>query len=148
MVFFKIRSDIWMLKIVETLKQKGADHKTFLNVSCSIYSFLIWVSATIETVFFKIRQDMLMLKIVEIFQHFSKIFTQLKIFLVSHQCFLFFYLAQKECFFLNKTNSCSCSNCLKFYRKILTLILSAALLYRSRGVEVSRPESPDYMIFF
>ena len=124
--FFKIWSDIWMLNIVEILKQKGTDHKRLLIVSCSIYSFLTWVSETIQTVFFKIRLDILMLKIAEIFQqkevdhktlviascsvyffsclslwnqsdsllqdstkyldpqHFSKIFTQLKIFLVPH----------------------------------------------------------------
>ena len=77
-----------------------------------------------------------MLKIVEIFQHFSKIFTQLKMFLIlyPHQCFLFFYLAPKEFFFLNKTNSCSCSNWLKYYIKTLTSILSTGLLYRSGGV--------------
>ena len=78
--------------------------------------------------------DIWMLKIVEIFQHFSKIFTQLKMFLVSHQCFLFFYLAPKEFFTLNKINSCSCSNWLKYYIKMLTLKLSATLLYHRGGV--------------
>ena len=133
-VFFKIRSDIWMLKIVEILKQKGTDHKTLLIVSCSIYSFLTWVSETNQTVLSKIQPDIWMLKIVEIFQHFPKIFTQLEIFLVSHQCFLFFYLAPKEFFSLNKINSCSCSNWLKYYIKMLTLKLSAILLYHSGGV--------------
>ena len=52
-VFFKIWSDIWMLKIVEIFQQKGTDHKTLLIVSCSIYLFLIWVSETIQIVFFK-----------------------------------------------------------------------------------------------
>ena len=130
--FFKIRSDVWMLKIVEILKQRGTDHKMLLIVSYSIYSFLISVSDTNQTVFSEIWPDIWMLKIVEIFQHFSKIFTQLKIFLVP-QCFLFFYLAPKD-FFFNKTIYSSCSNWLKYYIKILTLILSAALLYRSGGV--------------
>ena len=70
-VFLKIRLDILMLKIkiVEIIiKQKGADHKALLIVSCSVYSFLIWVSETIQIAFLKIRLDMLMLKIVEIFQ--------------------------------------------------------------------------------
>ena len=75
-----------------------------------------------------------MLKRVEIFQHISKIFTQLKIFLVPGQCFLFFYLAPKELVFLNKTNYSGCSKWLECYIKMLTLKLSAALLYRSRGV--------------
>ena len=65
---------------------------------------------------------------------FCKNFTQLKIFLVPRQCFSFFYLVPKEFFFLNKTNSCICSNWLKYYIKILTLILPAGLLYRSGGV--------------
>ena len=117
-----------MLRIVEIFQQKGTDKKTLLIVSCSIYSFLIWISETNQTVFFKIRSDIWMLQIVEIFQHFSKIFTQLKIFLAPHQSFLFFYLAPKEFSFLNKTNSCSCPNWLKYYIKILTLILPAALL--------------------
>ena len=105
-----------------------------LIVSCSIYSFLIWVSETNKTVFSKIRPDNWMLKRVEIFQHFSKNFAQLKIFLVPHQCFLFFYLAPKELVFLNKTNHSSYSKWLKYYTKMLTLKLSAALLYRSGGV--------------
>ena len=75
-----------------------------------------------------------MLKRVEIFQHFSKSFTQLKVFLVRRQCFLFFYLATKELVFLNKTNYSSCSKWLKYYIQILTLKLSAALLYLSGGV--------------
>ena len=70
-------------------------------------------------------------KHVEIFQHFSKSFTHLKVFLVRRQCFLFFYLAPKELVFLNKTNYSSYSKWLKYYIKILTLKLSAALLYRS-----------------
>ena len=75
-----------------------------------------------------------MLKIVQIFQHFSKNFTPLKIFLVPRQCFLFFYLVPKEFFFLEQNQSCICSNWLKYYIKILTLILPAGLLYRSGGV--------------
>ena len=75
-----------------------------------------------------------MLKHVEIFQHFSKNFTQLKFFLVPSRCFLFFYLAPTELVFFNKTNYCSCSKWLKYYIKMLTLKLSAALLYRSGGV--------------
>ena len=136
-VFFKVPSDMSMPRIVEIFQQKGTDQKTLLIVSCSIYSFLIWISETNQTVFFKIRSDIWMLQIVEIFQHFSKIFTQLKIFLAPHQSFLFFYLVPKEFSFLNKTNSCSCPNWLKYYIKILTLILPAALLsaalYRSGG---------------
>ena len=65
-VFFKIRSDIWMLRIVEIFQQNRRDQKTLLIVSCSIYSFLIWVSETNQTVFFQYRLDMSMLKIVEI----------------------------------------------------------------------------------
>ena len=75
-----------------------------------------------------------MLKRVEIFQHFSKNFTQLKIFLVPRQFFLFFYLPPKELVFLNKTNYFSCSKRFKYYIKMLTLKLSAALLCRSGGV--------------
>ena len=75
-----------------------------------------------------------MLKHVEIFQHFSKNFTQLKIFLVPRQFFLFFYLASKELVFLRKTNYSSCSEWLKYYFKMLALKLSEALLYRSGGV--------------
>ena len=118
----------------DDFQQNGTDHQTLLIVCSSIHSFLIWVSETNQTVFSKIRQDIWMLKVVEMFQHFPKIFTQLKIFLIAHQCFSFFYLAPKEFFFLNKTNSCSCSNWLKYYIKMLTLKLSAALLYRSGGV--------------
>ena len=120
-----------MLKIVEIFQQKGTIHQALLIVSCSIYSFLIWVS---KAVFFKIRPDIWMLKRVEIFQHFSKNFTQLKFFLVPSQCFLFFYLAPTELVFLNKTNYSSCSKWLKYYIKMLTLKLSAALLYRSGDV--------------
>ena len=72
-----------MLKIVEIFQQKGIDHKTLLITSCSIYSFLIWVSETNQKVLFKIRPDIWMLKYAEIFQDFSKNFTQLKIF-VAH----------------------------------------------------------------
>ena len=96
---------------------------------------------------------------------FSEKFTKLKIFLVPLQC-LFFYLASKKLVFLNKTNS-SCSKWLKYCIKMVTLKLSAALLYWSGGVrnfyikhqyiyrlriylvkmvEVFRPESPDYKI--
>ena len=57
-----------MLKIVEIFQQKGIDHKTLLIVSCAIYSFLIWVSETIQIFFFKIRLDMLMFKVDESFQ--------------------------------------------------------------------------------
>ena len=57
-----------MLKIVEIFQQKGTDHKTLLIVSCAIYSFLIWVSETIQIFFFKIRLDMLMFKVDESFQ--------------------------------------------------------------------------------
>ena len=57
-----------MLKIVEIFQQKGTDHVTLLIVFCAIYSFLIWVSETIEIFFFKIRLDMLMFKIDESFQ--------------------------------------------------------------------------------
>ena len=46
----------------------------------------------------------------------------------------FFTLHQKSSFFLSKTNSCSCSNWLKYCTKTLILILSAALLYRCGGV--------------
>ena len=88
-VFFKIRLDNLMLKIVEIFQQKGKDHMALL-VSCSIYSFLIWVSETNQTAFFKIRPDIWMLKRVKIFQYFSETSTQLKIFLVPRQCFLFF----------------------------------------------------------
>ena len=123
-----------MLKIAEIFQQKGADHKAFLIVSFSIYSFLIWVSEINQTVFFKIRPDIWMLKRVEIFQHSSKSFTQLKTFLAPRQCFSFFYLAAKELVFLNKTNYSSCSKWLKYYIQILTLKLSAAILYLSRGV--------------
>ena len=184
-VFFKIWSDILMLKIAEILKQKGTDLKTLLVVSCSIYSFLIWVSETIETVLFKIQIDMLMLKIFKIFQQkgtdhhtlkirrflflvpyipflieslklirqFSPRFDQIsgcskllkcfnifQKFLLSSKFFLFynnvsyFSTLHQRVFFLNETNSCSCSNCLKYYIKILTLILSAAILYRCGGV--------------
>ena len=123
-----------MLKIVQIIQQKGTDHQTLLIVACSIYSFLIWVSETNQTVFFKIRPDIWMLKRVEIFQHFSKNFTQLKIFLVPRHCFLFFYLVPKELVFLNKTNYSSCSKWLKYYVKMLTLKLFAALLYHCGGV--------------
>ena len=133
-VFFKIWLDLLMLKIVEIFQQNGTDHQMLLIASCSIYLFLIWVSKTNQTIFSKIRADIWMLKVVEIFHHFAKIFTQLKIFLVSHQCFLFFYLAPKEFFFLNKTNSCRCSNWLKYYIKVLTLILSAVFLLYSASV--------------
>ena len=34
-------AEIMMLKIVETLQQKGTDHKALLIVSLSIHSFLI-----------------------------------------------------------------------------------------------------------
>ena len=44
-----------MLQTVEILQRNGTDHKTLLIVPCSIYSFLIWVSETNQTVFFKIR---------------------------------------------------------------------------------------------
>ena len=124
-----------MLKIVEVFQQTGTDDQALIIVSCSIYSFLIWVYETTQTVFSKTWPDIWMLKIVEIFQHFPKIFTQLKIFLVPHQCFLLFYLAPKEFVFLNKTNSCKFLNWLKYYIKILTLILSAALVHRSGGVK-------------
>ena len=123
------------------LNKKGQVIRRFLLflvpyiVSCSIYSFLILVSETNQTVSFKIRPDYWMLKNVEIYQQFSKNFTQLKIFLVSRQCFLFFYLTPKELVSLNKTNYSSCSKCLKRYIKILTSKFSAALLYRSGGVK-------------
>ena len=87
-----------------------------------------------QTVFFKIRPDIWMIKRAEIFQHSSKIFHQLEIFLAPRQCFSFFYLAAKELVFLNKTNYSSCSKWLKYYIQILTLKLSAALLYLSGGV--------------
>ena len=123
-----------MLKIVETFQQKGTDHKARLIVSCSINLFLIWVSENNQTVFFMIRLDIWMLKRVEIFQYFSTSLTQLKIFLDPRQCFLFFYLAPKELVFVDKTNYSSCSKWLKYYSKMLTLKLSAALLHRSGGV--------------
>ena len=116
------------LNIVEIFHQRGTDYKMLL-VYCSIYLFLIWVYETNQTVFFKIRPDIWMLKRVETFQHFSKKITQLKIFLVPRQFFLFFYLAPKELIFLNKTSYLSCWKCLKYYIKMLTLKLSVALLY-------------------
>ena len=119
-------------KLLKYFNKKEQTLRCFF--SCSSCSFLMWVSETNQTVVSKIRSDIWMLKIVKIFQHFSKIFTQLKIFLVPHQWFSFFYLAPKEFFFLRKTNSCSCSNWLKYYIKILTSILSAAILYHSGDV--------------
>ena len=147
-----------MLKIVEIFQQKGTDHKTLLIVSCAIYSFLIWVSETIQIFFFKIRLDMLMFKVDESFQEkdtdhkillivscsiclflfeslkliiqFPPRFDQiagcselLKYFNIFPTCstsmFLtFFTLHQKSSFFLSKTNSCSCSNCLKYCTKL------------------------------
>ena len=169
-----------MVKTVEILQQKGADHKTLLIVSCSIYSFLIWVSETNQRDFFKISLDTLMLKIVEIFQYKERDHEVLGIVSCSIYSFLIwvsetnqtfssrfdqisgcsnqtcwnistffkkFYPAQsfscstsvflrapKELVFLNKTNYSSCSKWLKYYIKILTFKLSAALLYRSGGV--------------
>ena len=37
-------ADILMLRIIEILQQKGTNHKNLLIVSCSIYSFFIWIS--------------------------------------------------------------------------------------------------------
>ena len=80
----------------------GTVHNTLLIVSCSMYSFLSWVSETNQAVSSKIQPHIWMLKIVQIFQHFSKNFTPLKIFLVPRQCFLFFYLVPKEFIFLEQ----------------------------------------------
>ena len=61
-----------MLKIVEILQQKRADHKTLFIASCSMYSFLICVSEIKQTVSSKIQPDNWVLKIVEILKHFQK----------------------------------------------------------------------------
>ena len=133
-VFFKIWSDIWMLKIVEIFQQKGTDHKTLLIVFCSIYSFLIWVSETNQTIFSKSSTRYLDAQTCWNISTFFKKFYPAQNFSCSTSVFLIFVPCTKRVFFLNKTNSCSCLNWLKYNIKILTLILSAALLYCSGGV--------------
>ena len=72
-----------------------------------------------------------MLKYFNIFQNFLPSSD----FFLFHTNVSYFSILHKNSFFIfNKTNSYSCSNWLKYYIKILTLILSAALLYRSGGV--------------
>ena len=156
-----------MLKIVKIFQQTGTDHKTLLIVSCSIYSFLIWVSETNQTVFFKIRPDIWMLKRAEIVQHFSKYFTQLNFFLVPSQCFLFFYLASTELVFLDKTNYSSNSKMIEILHQNIKFEIFCSIivpqwkrkklfLYKAqiylptehildKMVEVFRSESSDQM---
>ena len=73
-------------------------------------------------------------KLFKYFNIFQKILLRSKFFLFHVNVSYFSTLYQKSFFFLNKTNSCICSNWLKYYIKILTLILPAGLLYRSGGV--------------
>ena len=61
---------------------------------------------------------------------FFKNFYSAQNFSCSTPMFLSFLPCTKRVFFLSKINSCSCSNWLKHYIKILTLKLSAALLYQ------------------
>ena len=69
-----------MLKIAEIFQQKETDHKTLDIASCSVYFFSclsLWN-----------QSDSLLQDSTKYLgaQHFSKTFTQLKIFLVPHQC--------------------------------------------------------------
>ena len=87
-------------KLFKYYNKKGQIIRRFLLFLASYIHFLF--ESLKQTVFSKIQPDIWMLKIVEIFQHFSKKFTQLKIFLVHHQCFLSFFLAPKEFFEQNQ----------------------------------------------
>ena len=82
-------AEIIMLKIVEILQQKGTDHKTLLIASCSIYSFLTWISETNQTAFFKIRLDLYMLKILKYLKKMGQIIRRFSSFLVPYFRFLF-----------------------------------------------------------
>ena len=72
-------------------------------------------------------------KLLKYFNIFQKFLRRSKFYLFHTNVSYFSTLHQKS-FFFNKTNSCSRSNWLKCYIKILNLILSAALFYRSGGV--------------
>ena len=99
-----------MVKIVEILQQKGADHKTLLIVSYSIYSFLIWVSETNQRDFFKISLDTLMLKIVEIFQYKERDHEVLGIVSCSIYLFLIWVSETNQTFSSRFDQISGCSN--------------------------------------
>ena len=114
-----------MLKIVEILQQKGTDHKTLLIVSCSIYSFLIWVSETNETVFFKIRSDIWMLKIVEILKQKGTDHKTLLIVSCSIYSFLTWVSETNRQFSPRFNQTSGCSKLLKYFNISQKFLLSS-----------------------
>ena len=117
-----------MLKIVEIFQQKGTDHKALLIVSCSIYSFLIWVSETNQRVFFKIRPDIQMLKIVEIFQQKGQIIRRFLLFLVPYIRFLFESLKLIRQFSPRFDQISGCSNVFRYFNIFQKFLLSSKFL--------------------
>ena len=142
----KIMQKLWCSKLLKYYNKMGQIVRRFLLFLVLYIRFLFESLKLIKQFssrfdyFLQFSLDIVMLKRVEIFQHFSKIFTQLKIIFVPRQCFLFFYLPQKELVFLNKSNYSSCSKWLKYYIKMLTLKLNTALLYRSGSIR-------DYFLY-
>ena len=124
-----------MLKIFKIFQQKGTDHHTLkIRRFLFLVPYIRFLFESLKLIRqFSPRFDQIsgcskLLKCFNIFQNF----------LLSSKFFLFytnvsyFSTLHQRVIFLNKTNSCSCSNWLKYYIKILALI--AAILYRSGGV--------------
>ena len=109
-----------MVKIVEILQQKGIDHKTLLIVSCSIYSFLIWVSETSQRVFFKISLDIWCSKLLNYFSKKRGITRCLVLFLVPYIRYLFESLKLIKQFLQDSTrylDAQTCWNISTFFKK-------------------------------
>ena len=124
----KLRSS----KLLKYYNKKGqiidASYCFLLHI---IYSILVWVFETNQTAFSRFDLISGCSNALQYFNIFQKVFTLLKILFVPRQCFLFFYLAPKK-FSWAKPIIPVVQN--GWNSKVLTLKLSAALLYRSGGV--------------